>query len=130
MSKQLSLRLDLLDRQIVDADELPVGRVDDVVLDVSDGHAPRIVALLTGAQALGERLGHGLGRLMARTAARLRSSSAEPGPARIDRDLVDSIEHQVRLRAPLNQLEHVAGLERWLAEHFIEGIPGSGDARE
>ncbi len=42
MSKRLSLRFDLLDDQLVDAEQRPVGRVDDLELRLSpDGGARR-----------------------------------------------------------------------------------------
>ncbi|HEY0698055.1 MAG TPA: PRC-barrel domain-containing protein, partial [Micromonospora sp.] len=48
---------DLLDRQIVDRDGTPVGKVDDVELDRDDDGRWYVVALLTGVQALGARVG-------------------------------------------------------------------------
>jgi hypothetical protein len=123
-----SARIALLDKQLVDSDRLPVGRVDDVELVVSaDGDAPHVEALLTGAQALGQRIGGLTGGLMAATAARLRSSP--DGPTRIEMQLVEQIDPMVKLRVPLRQLPQVAALERWLAVR-VERLPGAGDAFE
>jgi hypothetical protein len=96
---------------------------------VGDGAPPTVEALLTGAQALGERLGTGTGRLMGAVAALLRPRSAPEGPACLDAGLIDELEPLVCLRVPLDELEGVAGLERWLAHHVIEPLPGAGDAR-
>lgn len=132
MSDELSLRLDVLDRQIVDSDGVPVGRIDDLVLGEPAGGAqtPTPRAILTGAQALGERIGGTTGRTMARVAARLRPHGRPQGAAAIELGLVDRIDEEVRLALPLADLPHVAGLEHWLAEHVVGPLPGSGDARE
>ncbi len=129
MSDELSLRLDLLDRQIVDADELPIGRADDLALTVDD-QGLRVDAILTGSQAIGERVGGWIGRTMARVSARLRPPSGDPGPAAIPMSLVSEVEDQIDLHVRLEDLPHVAGLEHWLAEHVIGPLPGAGDARE
>lgn len=123
-----SLRFALLDQQIVDADRRPVGRVDDLELALpTDGGPPVVETVLTGAEALGGRIGTAFGRGMAAAAARLRSS---PGPTRIDAGLIAELEPVVRLSAPLSDLPEVAGLEAWLARHVIGPLPGAGDARE
>jgi hypothetical protein len=70
MNDHHSLRFTLLDQQLVDADDRPIGRVDDVLLELPGGGGPpEVVALLTGAQALGERLGGLTGRVMASAAS-------------------------------------------------------------
>ena len=131
MSRDLSLRLDLLDRQIVDADGIPIGRVDDLRLTAgAPKRAPDIEALLTGAQALGERVGGVTGGVMARIAARLRAPEQPPGPGSVDARAVAEIGDEIRLRVRLEELSEIAGLEHWLADRVIGPIPGSGDARE
>lgn len=131
MSGHLSLRIGLLDMQVVDSNRLPIGRVDDLELELPAGGArPRVVALLTGAQALGERLRGIAGRSMAGAARRLRGPDAPDGPASISTAIVDGVGAFVRLGVPLAELEDVARLERWLAEHVVEPAPGAGDARQ
>jgi sporulation protein YlmC with PRC-barrel domain len=123
-----SVRMDLLDQQIVDADGRPVGRVDDVVLEPWGANDTFVAtAVLTGMQALGERLGGTTGALAARTARRLRE---DEGPSRIGIEEIEATGSLVRLRVPLRDLPQVAGLERWLAERFIGRLPGTGDARD
>ena len=132
MSGHLSIRLGLLDKQVVDSRRLEFGRVDDLELAFAkdDDDALEVAAILTGAQALGERLGGTLGGWMAGTATRLRSRSAPEGPTRIDPAFVVELEPAVRLSVPLDQLPEVAGLERWLARKVIGRLPGAGDASE
>jgi hypothetical protein len=121
-----SARIALLDKQIVDCDRLPIGRVDDAELAFpDDGGPPRIEALLVGAEPLGDRVGGGAGRLMAAGAARLRGRANEP-PS-IDPRLVEKREPMVTLRVPFTELPQVAALERWLAER-LQRAPGAGDA--
>ena len=131
MSEELSVRFSLLDHQIIDAERRPVGRVDDLELRMpSDGGAPEIKAVLTGAEALGQRIGGVFGCCIASVGARLRPSSAPTGPARVEATLINQVEPLVQLSVPLRDLPQVAGLERWLAHHVIEPLPGAGDARE
>lgn len=117
MSADVSVRFTLLDQQLVDVDGLPFGRIDD--LELTDDDRPAVAALLTGTQALGERLGGTVGRRLAAVSAR---------PARIDAELIQELEPLVRLSVPLAELTQVARLERWLSRHVVEPLPGAGDA--
>jgi hypothetical protein len=131
MIEHVSVRMTLLDNQIIDSDRLPIGRIDDLELSAPTRmEPPTVEAVLTGGQALGERLGGIAGRWMAGTAARLRSRSAPRGPTRIDPMLVDELDPLIQLSVRFDELPHVAALERWLARHVIGPLPGAGDARE
>jgi hypothetical protein len=128
MTRHESIRFTLLDQQLVDSDDRRIGRVDDLVWEApTPGERPRITHLLVGAQALGHRLGGITGHLMARVARRLQTKPGEE-PAAIPVDLVGDHQDLVRLRVPLRDLPHVAGLERWLADNVIGPLPGAGDA--
>ena len=127
MSAEVSLRLSLLDAQVVDCDRLPIGRIDDVELELSsDGASLEVTALLTGAEALGTRIGGLIGRAMAAPAARLRSRAQPPGPVRLDPALVEELQPLVRLSVAFEDLPHVGSLEHWLARHVVERLPGTG----
>ncbi len=129
MSRDLSARISLLDNQIVDCDGLPIGRVDDLELAVPDGGGPpRVEALLTGSQALGERLGGGIGDTMAKTSRRLRTRPVSRAPTCIDPNLIEELEPLLKLTVPLRELDEIAGLERWLSKNMIEKLPGGGHA--
>jgi hypothetical protein len=129
MSDHVSLRFTLLDAQVVDADDRPVGRIDDLFLDVGDDGA-RVAEILIGTQALGERVGGLVGTLMAAIASRPRTGADPSPPPTVDIALVEELEPLVKLSARIGDLPGVAGLERWLAHHIVEPIPGAGDARE
>jgi hypothetical protein len=129
LSRSISLRIALFDNQIVDSNRLPIGRVDDLEIEVGDG-SPRVTAILTGSEALGGRIGGFLGRWMTAVSARLRSPAEEEGPPRIDVAAVEELEPLIELRLEKDELPEVAGLERWLATHFVGRLPRSGDASE
>ena len=116
----LLVAFDLLDRQIVDRDGVPVGKVDDVEF----GADRRIVALLSGQQALGARFGGVLGRWITATAVRLDADRL--GPRRIAYDLVARVDSAVHLRVRAELLP-APPLERWLDDHLIGRIPGAGE---
>jgi hypothetical protein len=129
LSRSISLRIALLDNQVVDCNRLPIGRVDDLEIEVEDGR-PRVTAIVTGSEALGGRIGGFLGRWMAGASARLRSPAEEEGQPRIDLAAVEEIEPLIELKVQKDDLPQVAGLERWLAANLIGRLPRSGDASE
>ena len=123
------LRVDfhLLDRQIVDADGEPVGKVDDVELTLNPATGRlQVTALLSGQQVLGERIGGRLGGLLAGIARRLHPVE-HPPPLRIDLTHVASIGSAVTLTVHRDALP-TPPLERWLGDQFIGKIPGAGHA--
>jgi sporulation protein YlmC with PRC-barrel domain len=118
--------LDLLDRQILDRDGQPVGKVDDVELDIDPDGTPYVAALLVGQQALGDRIGGRLGRWIAGTARRL-SPDPDRGPIRIPYDMVAELTSAVNLSVRRELLPDPP-LETWLRDHLIGRIPGATDA--
>jgi sporulation protein YlmC with PRC-barrel domain len=116
---------DLLDRQIVDRDGIPVGKVDEVELAVDDRGGPYLTTLLAGPQVLGPRIGGWLGRVITRVAWRL--SIHRTGPLRIPYQLVGGVDCVVQLTVCRDLLPEPE-LESWLREHLIARIPGSGRA--
>lgn len=129
MSRSISARIVLLDNQIVDRDRLPIGRVDDLEIEVDEGE-PRITAMLVGSEALGQRVGGLLGRAMTAVSARLRPRGRAAGPPRIDVGSIRALEPLIELDIGKDEMPEVAGLEHWLATHFVERLPGSGDASQ
>jgi sporulation protein YlmC with PRC-barrel domain len=121
---QLMVGFDLLDRQIVDSDGIPVGKVDDVEFTVDGEGRVRVEALLTGQRALGARFGGTLGRWITAVAARL--DIDRRGPRRIPYRLVADVDSAVHLRVRRELLAEPP-LEAWLNEHLIGRIPGADD---
>jgi sporulation protein YlmC with PRC-barrel domain len=116
--------VNLLDRQIIDRDGAPVGKVDDIELTYDDTGTPHVTALLLGQAALGDRIGGTLGRWIAGTARRLSGSLDRP-PMRISVDLVDQVGSAVNLKVNRALLQDPP-LETWLRDHLIQRIPGAG----
>jgi sporulation protein YlmC with PRC-barrel domain len=113
----------LLDRQIVDRDGQPVGKVDDVELTYDADGSLRVTALLLGQEVLGDRIGGLLGRCIAGTARRLSGEGGRP-PQRIGMDLVAGITDAITLSVRRELLPDPP-LEAWLRDHLISRIPGS-----
>jgi sporulation protein YlmC with PRC-barrel domain len=121
MAVELLVAFNLLDRQIVDSDGLPVGKVDDVELGRAEDGGLYVAALLTGEQVLGRRIGGALGRWM--TAAGGRPVNGR----RIAYDWVASVSSAVVLSVKRDLLPEPE-LETWLNDHLIGRIPGADDA--
>jgi hypothetical protein len=62
MKDQIHLVRDVLDHQMIDREDDPMGRIDGIVIAVEDGQQPRVVELQGGIVVLGERLGEKMGR--------------------------------------------------------------------
>jgi len=114
---------DLLDRQIVDRDGEPVGKVDDVELTHSPDGSLHVTALLLGQEVLGERIGGRLGRTIAAAARRLSGEGGRP-PQRIPMELIADIDNTVTLSVKRELLPDPP-LEAWLRDHLITRIPGN-----
>jgi hypothetical protein len=124
-STSLYLGHHLLDHEIVGAHGEPLGKVEDVELsELEPGETPYVTGLRTGQIAYGERLGGPLGRWIGSIGRRLRGQ-AGPEPRRVDISLVSEVTHTVVLGVPASDLAPM-DLERWLSDHFIGRIPGSG----
>jgi len=111
----LDAHLHLLDRQIVDPDDVPVATVDDVELtEVEPGQTPRITALLSGG-ALWTRIFGG-------TPRRRRLEEAPWAD-------VTAVDVVVRLAHPADSYG-ASWAERWTRDHVIARIPGGRHAPE
>lgn len=108
----LDARLHLLDRQLLDADDEPIGIVDDLEFD--DAAAPRITAILTG-RVLFTRIFGG-----------------QPPRSRLQAlpwHLVARIGTSVHLRRTEQAVDGL-WVEHWLRDHIIGRIPGGRRAAQ
>jgi hypothetical protein len=119
----------LLDREIRDPDDVPVGKVDDIELSEPGGdEGPELTAFLCGPLALGPRLGGRLGAWWYTIGRRLRIGP-DPAPVRIPiEDVVDLDRRQLRVRRPFASYGTYS-LRQWVDEHLVSRIPGGGHAR-
>jgi sporulation protein YlmC with PRC-barrel domain len=115
--------LQLLDRQIVDAEGKLAGKVDDLDLGFSQepGGPPYVDAILTGPGALAHRLGGRLGAWLDSVQRRL---SEDPIPPSIPFGVVKRIDNHLELSLPKRDLGTMK-FERWTREHVIDRIPGN-----
>jgi hypothetical protein len=115
----------LLDRELIDCNGMPAGRVDDLELSAPEpGQPPVLTALLCGATAFGPRLGGRMGTWWQAIGRRLRPVS-DSYPNRIDAGLIDHVDRlEITL---LTAREHLGSyrFRRWTEEKIIGRIPGS-----
>jgi hypothetical protein len=118
----IDARLHLLDRQLLDDNDDPVGIVDDLEVtdfdvdkDIPSGtEAPRVTGLLSG-HVVGTRIFGG-----------------EPPRSRLQEipwSLVHSVGTVVKLK-PTDMIFDVGWIERWLRDRIIQHIPGGRHAAE
>lgn len=114
-------RLHLLDRQLFDADEAPVGIVDDLDIDIPtkfdiavSAPAPPVTGILTG-QVLATRIFGG----------RPPRAKLQAVPWR----LITKIGTVVQLSAHAQDFDSL-WLEHWLRDHIIRRIPGGRRAAQ
>jgi sporulation protein YlmC with PRC-barrel domain len=121
--------LHLLDRQMLDRDGRMAGCVDDLELAYQEGTRQlHVTAILSGPGALAQRLGRRrYGGWMRRVHAL--ASPTEGDPARITFQRVSDIGDHVTLAADREDLGS-ASAERWVRDHIVDHIPGSGHAPE
>ena len=120
--KLIDARLHLLDRQMVDHQDDPVGIVDDLELsgiepdrDIPQGaEAPQVTALYSGRVVATRVLGGGPPRSLLQE---------------ISWSLVESVGVVVKLQ-PTDLALDTNWVERWLCEHIIKHIPGGRHAAE
>ena len=119
----MQLVRDILDCQVIDRRRLRVGKVDGIVLVVDDGGQPRVGAIEIGAVTLARRIHPAFGSWVRRATRGLGVGPGDPlrvPVAKVRRD-------GINLRADIDRDETPAfAWERWLRDHVIGRIPGSG----
>lgn len=127
--RRLWAGLQLLDRQLVDRNGRMAGCVDDLELArrEEDGHL-YVSAILSGPGALAQRLGRNrFGGWLRRVHALV--SPAEGDPVRIAFKRVSDIGDHITVAAEREELGS-ASADRWVRDHVVAHIPGSGHAPE
>ena len=124
MDDAIALVRDILDKQLVDPDDEPLGKADGLVVAIhDDGSAPELLSIEVGIPALARRLPRFIERP---TRAFARRFGVRHGkPVRIRWSRVTYIDRDVHLaldadRSPTN------AWERWLRKHVTSHIPFSG----
>ena len=114
---------DVLDKQIVDRNQVKIGKVDGIVARLRQGKPPRVIAVEIGSIALARRLGPLPGRWMAILAAKL-GGERHAKPHRVAwskaRDIGLDIEFDIDVRKTA-----IFDWQVWLRDHIISKIPGA-----
>jgi|Tabmets5t2r1_1033131.scaffolds.fasta_scaffold08269_2 sporulation protein YlmC with PRC-barrel domain len=123
MARRLDAALELLDRQLVDADGRLAGKVDDLELtDPGDRlDRPRVTAILTGPAALAGRLHTRFGRWLRQVSPRLLAPGHDQ-PSRVPLDQVETVATDIRLQVAADQLDTGPGQAR--VHRLVGRIPG------
>lgn len=104
----LDANIHLLDRSILDTDEMPTSVVDDVEIDVRDGSRPVIASLILGSGIVSRFYG---------------SHPPDQQRYRVPWHHVASIGSAVRLSIPRSEVD-IVWFERWLRTKVVGRIPG------
>jgi hypothetical protein len=122
----MNLARDLLDKRVLDRDKHVTGRVDEVMLQLTDGEPPRVVYIEMGAVPLLRRLGR-VGRWLALHVIPVdRDPHAGPRqPFRVAWDDIRQLEHEDVVADLDAETSRAHAWERWLAEHVVRHIPGA-----
>ena len=125
MDNGIDLRHDVLDAQLVDRNRENIGRCDALLLELRDGHPPRVATILIGGQVRDERMGgwmSGLARLV-------RGKDSRGGVSRVPFAAMRSLGHTIQLDVLREDLPS-GRVERWLSDHVVCRIPGAQGKRE
>ena len=114
MTDSIDLGLNVLDRQLLDAEDRRCGKVDDLALEGGPGEELELVAILCGPGVWRGRAG-----LVGRAAAWLGGGSR----VRIPWDDVAGVGSHVRLRRRADELGLGRGDDR--LRPYLERVPGS-----
>ncbi len=114
MSKpiEVDIALGILDHQLVDADGINCGKVDDLELTGLDGGSPEVVEIIVGGKAWRSR------GLLGRLAARFAGNAVH-----VPWSEVESVSSVVKLKRPSAELRLNRGDVRW--GRLVGKVPGS-----
>ncbi|RUX30267.1 hypothetical protein EOA13_10780 [Mesorhizobium sp. M7A.F.Ca.US.011.01.1.1] len=119
----MKLVRDLLDKQVVDREQIKIGKVDGLVAELRPGKPPRIIAIELGSITLARRLGAGPGRWMARLAVKL-GGKQHGEPHRIAWHKVKDIGIDIEFDIDVGETS-IFAWQDWLRDHVIGRIPGA-----
>lgn len=121
LPRKMELARDLLDKQAVDREEIKMGRIDGLVLELREGQPPRVDHIEMGSSVLARQISPRLERWV--DALRRRIGVQKTGRFRVPWSAIQEVTpYQVKL--DVDALETPAfAWEHWLREHVIEHIP-------
>ena len=120
----MNLVRDVLDKELLDREGEPMGRVDGLVMHIGKNSQPRVTHIDVGGAVLWERVHPFFGRLFRRMAQLWGPKRREQ--VRIPWSRVETVGRDIKLDVVANETGAI-DWEIWIARHIIERIPGSGD---
>ena len=121
--QKIHLIRDVLDNQLVDREKRPMGKADGVVLVLRNDKPPRLAYIEVGMSTVAHRLSTRLGRFVERMGRRWGVRHGKP--LRLPWAKVRHVGIDVDLDVDVDETP-VMDWEKWLNEHIIGRIPGSG----
>jgi hypothetical protein len=121
---ELHVTRDLLDKQLVDRENRPMGKVDGILMEFPEGRPPRLKAIEIGATVVARRVNARLERIVARWYRRLGISDG--APERVPLSKIVHFGNDVQLDMDAERTS-VYDVEHWLRDRVIARIPGSGE---
>jgi hypothetical protein len=118
----MELVRDVLDKQIHDANDCKIGKVDGIVVVLRKGRAPRLIALELGIATLAHRIHRGLGNWVEGVERRLGISKSEPVRILFEHVVKTGIDVDVDIDG---KRTGALKWEDWLRRNIIGHIPGS-----
>ncbi|MEA2570247.1 MAG: hypothetical protein QOI24_2248 [Acidobacteriota bacterium] len=118
---ELDLARDVMDKQLIDRDCTEMGRVDGVLLELSDGSPPRVDSFELGFVVLAERLHP---RLLALLEWLRRWSVRKTARQVVQWSAVEEVTERY-IKLSIDATETPAfDWEKWLGMHVVEHLPG------
>jgi hypothetical protein len=127
MTEPLPLVRDVLDKQIYDANDVRVGKVDGLVLMPRQGRPPRVVALETSMPAAWRRVSRRLGDWVERFQHWLAPDLASDTRIRFEHVVHTGIDVNVDIDATKTT---AFVWEDWIRKTFVEKLPGGKGSGE
>ncbi len=118
---------DVLDKELIDRNGEPIGRVDGLVMHVGERTQPRITHIAVGGPALWERLHPAFARLSRRLARMWGPKRTEQ--VRIPWSRVKTAGRDIKLDVEGKETGAI-DWEIWISRKIIKRIPGSGGDEE
>ena len=122
--RTIGLVRDVLDKLLVDRDNVPLGRVDGIVLVLAGDHSrPRVAQIESGILTLARRLSGPFARALHGLTRKLRLRW--PRPVRLPWSRIDAIGRELKIDI-CGENSRLLARERWLRDRLIRHIPASG----
>ena len=113
---------DVLDKQLVDLENTPLGMVDGIIMEWRDGARPRLACIEVGGGAAARRVGARMGRLVRWLERRWGARRGDP--VRIAWSELRHFGVDVRVDVRADDAPSL-DWERWVRDHIIAHIPGA-----